>query len=172
MTDAIRQWVADKSGLTAIWLHPNAPRPAKPYAGLQVLSVQRVGRAYYGPVNAEGVSAVAFDREAVVSINIYESTETPDPRSALERASDLRDTLELRSVRDTLASNGWSLRAVELLTDAPELLDTTWEPRAVFDVRFGTRKSLLDDLGIIETAEITGTVSGRTVDETLTQEGQ
>ena len=41
-----------------------------------------------------------------------------------------------------------------------------------FDARFGTRKALIDDLGLIETAEITGTVAGRAVEQTLTEEGQ
>ena len=172
MTDALRQWVADESGLVAIWMHPDAPRPAKPYASLQVSSVQRVGRSYIGPVDADGDAVISHDREAVVSVSIYESTDNPDPRSALERAEDLRDSLEKPSVRGTLAANGWSLRAVELLTDAPQLIDTKWEPRAVFDVRFGTQKQIIDDLGLIETAGITGTVAGRTEDKTLQTEGQ
>ena len=171
MTDAIRQWVADQTGLTAIWMHPDAPRPERPYAALQITNSARVGRPWTGQVDAEGMAQVAFDREVTISVQVYGSSSS-ESRQAFGIAEDLRDSLELTSVRAGLADEGWSLRAVELLTDAPQLLDTTWEPRAVFDVRFGTRKSLLDDLGIIETAEITGTVSGRTVGETLTQEGQ
>jgi len=34
-------------------------------------------------------------------------------------------------------------------------------------VRFGTSKELMDDLGLIETAGITGTVSGRTVEQEI-----
>ena len=171
MTDAIRQWVADQTGLPAIWLNPNAPRPARPYATLQVTNSARVGRPWTGQVDAEGMAQVAFDRDVTISVQVYGSSSS-ESRQAFGIAEDLRDSLELTSVRAGLADEGWSFRGVELLTDAPELLDTTWEPRAVFDVRFGTRKALIDDLGLIETAEITGTVSGRTVDETLTQEGQ
>ena len=171
MTDALRQWVVNETGLPVIWMNPNAPRPDKPYITLQVLNVQRVGRAYYGPVNESGEAVVQFDREVVVSITAYEDT-LSDPRSAVQRMEDLRDSLEKYSVRDYLASEGWGLRAVELLTDAPQKIDTTWEPRAVFDVRMGTRKQILDDLGIIETTEITGTVSGFDAGtQTLTLEG-
>ena len=159
MTDALRQWVADETGLNAIWMHPDAQRPARPYATLQIINTQRVGRAYYGPVNEDGESTISLDREVVVSVTIYESTEEPDPRKALQRAEDLRDSLEKLSVRETLLENGWALRAVELLTDAPQLVDTKWEPRAVFDVRMGTTKHMLDDLGVIESVEITGTES-------------
>lgn len=168
MTDALRQWVATQSQIPAIWLSPNAPRPPRPYATLQLTSVLRVGRSYIGPVDDKGNAIISHDREVVVSVTIYESTDNPDPRSALERASNLRDSLELVSVRNFLAQGGWSLRAVELLTDAPQLLDTKWEPRAVFDVRFGTQKQIIDDLGLIETAGVTGTVSGR--QQTITLE--
>jgi len=166
VTDALRQWVADQTELTTIWMHPDAPRPARPYAALQITSSERIGRAWTGPVDEEGMAQVTFDRDVTVSVQIYGS------RQAFGIAEDLRDSLELTSVRAGLADDGWSFRGVELLTDAPELLDTTWEPRAVFDVRFGTSKELMDDLGLIETAEITGTVAGRTVEQTLTEEGQ
>ena len=172
MTDALRQWVADQTGLTAIWMHPDAPRPERPYATLQLTNSARVGRPWTGPVDDEGMAQVAFDRDVTISVQVYGSSANTDPRQAFGIAEGLRDSLELMSVRETLANNGWSFRGVELLTDTPQLLDTTWEPRATFDVRFGTRKALIDDLGLIETAGITGTVSGRTVDETLTQEGQ
>lgn len=170
MSDAIRQWVVNETGLPVIWVNPNAPRPDKPYITLQVLNVQRVGRAYYGPVDTQGQAVVQFDREAVVSITTYEDT-MADPRSALQRMEDLRDSLEKYSVRDYLASEGWGLRAIEMLNDAPQLIDTTWEPRAVFDVRMGTRKQILDDLGIIETAEITGSERYSGYTSTATLEG-
>ena len=171
MTDALRQWVADQTGLTAIWMHPDAPRPEKPYATLQLLNSTRVGRAWIGNVDGDGNAPVEFDRDVTVSITLYERTDEPDPRSAFEAAEALRDSLELPSVRATLADNGWSFRGVELLTDTPQLLGTTWEPRAVFDARFGTRKALIDDLGLIETVGITGTVAGFTEDKTLQTEG-
>ena len=172
MTDALRQWVADQTEMTTIWMHPDAPRPDKPYATLQLLNSTRVGRAWIGGPDENGNAPVELDRDVTVSVTVYERTDEPDPRSAFEVAEALRDSLELPSVRETLANNGWSFRGVELLTDTPQLLDTTWEPRATFDVRFGTRKALIDDLGLIETAEITGTVAGATVEQALTQEGQ
>lgn len=158
MSDAIRQWVADQTGLDAIWMNPNAPRPARPYCALQIISVNRVGEASRTAINASGISTVTVDREAVVSITVYESTANTDPRSALATAETLRDSLELVSVRTPLQDAGWSLRGYELLTDAPQLLETQWESRAVFDVRFGTTKELLDDLGLIESIEVTGSV--------------
>ena len=172
MTDALRQWVGDQTGLVAIWMHPDAPRPARPYAALQITNSERIGRAWTGAPDTDGNAPIEFDQDVTISVQVYGSSANTDPRQAFVIAEELRDSLELIGVRETLANNGWSFRGVELLTDAPELLDTTWEPRAVFDARFGTRKELIDDLGLIETAGITGTVAGRTEDKTLQTEGQ
>lgn len=160
MTDAIHQWIVDQAGIPAIWRHPNARKPAKPYAALQIISIQRVGRSYVGPVDENGVAEIAFDREVVVSISVFEPADEPDPRKAIERTSALRDSLELPSVRSYLADNGWGVRAIEMLSDAPQMVGSKWQGRAVFDVRFGTRKTLLEDLGLIETATVSGSVSG------------
>jgi hypothetical protein len=158
MSDAIRQWVADQTGLTTIWMHPNAPRPVRPYCTLQITDVALVGEPVYRKVGANGERQVWLDREATVSVQVYESTDTADPRAALERAEDLRDSLELVTVRQDLADAGWAVRGYELLSDVPQLLDSQWEPRAVFDVRFGTTKELIEDVGLIESIEITGSV--------------
>ena len=131
MTDALRQWVADQTELTAIWMHPDAPRPARPYAALQITNSERIGRAWTGAPDTDGNAPIEFDRDVTISVQVYGSSANTDPRQAFGIAEELRDSLELISVRETLASNGWSFRGVELLTDAPELLDTTWEPRAV-----------------------------------------
>lgn len=169
-SDALRQWVASQTGLTTIWLNPNAPRPERPYCALQIINVSRIGQPHRTGPNAEGVSTITADREATVSIQVFKSVTNGDPRSALEAASDLRDTLELITVRNTLAQAGWAVRAFELLTDSPQLLDTQFEPRAIFDVRFGTTKQLLEDVGLIESIEVTGAVRDTDYTTTFTAE--
>ncbi|HKL77614.1 MAG TPA: hypothetical protein VJ985_04510 [Gammaproteobacteria bacterium] len=165
-TEALRQWVADRTGLTAIWQHPNAPRPARPYASLQVINSARVALPYTTPPDAEGTVDVQAQREVTISIQIHEAADTADPRAALQRAESLRDSLELPGVRDYLAANGWALRDTELLADTPELVDTAWEPRATFDARFGHTVTQSDDAGLIESAEVTGTVESGDASQT------
>lgn len=155
-TDAIRQWVADRTGLTTIWLHPDAPRPARPFASVQVLSSPRLGEPHIDWPDVDGIAEVAGQTETTFSIQIYEAADNPDPRGALQRAIALRDSLDLPSVRAFFRENQWAFRAVELLTDTPQLLGTSWEPRATFDVRFGATSVQSDDLGIIETAAVNG----------------
>lgn len=157
-TGAIRQWVADTTRLNTIWIPTNAPRPPRPYASIQVISSPRIHRAVYGKPNEEGEASVTSDVEVTLTINVYESSNALDPRSAFDKCQSLRDSLELISVRQGLKDQGWAFRAVELLTDTPQLVDTKWEPRATFDVRFGTTVDQTDDLGLIETATVTGSV--------------
>lgn len=156
MTDALRQWVANETGLTVIWSHPNAERPQRPYATTQIVSSPRVGRAYVGRPNQDGESRVLLDRDLTISVQVYESTNELDPRKAFQRCEDLRDSLDKPSVREFLTGNGFAVRAIELLQDTPQLVDTKWEPRATLDVRFGLAKELLDDVGVIEQIELLG----------------
>jgi len=53
-----------------------------------------------------------------------------------------------------------------LLADTPELVDTAWEPRATFDARFGHTVTQSDDAGLIESAEVTGTVESGDASQT------
>ncbi len=149
-TDALRGWVATQTGLTAIWLHPNAPRPDTPFASVQITNVVRIGEPYRTPVDDQGIATATVDREVTASVTIYESDASPDPRVAFERADALRDSLDLESVLFGLAADGWVFRGVELLTDTPSAGQTDWEPRATFDVRFGIGRELADDLGLVE----------------------
>ncbi|TQE99497.1 MAG: hypothetical protein FKY71_08300 [Spiribacter salinus] len=154
-TEAIRQWVATETGLETVWLHPNAPRPARPYAAVQVLSSPRLGEPYVGwPDGTTGAGEVAGQTESTFSIHIYEAASAPDPRAALMRVFALRNTLDKPTVREYFRVNQWAFRAVEMITDSPELLDTSWESRAMFDVRFGSTATQSDDLGVIETAVV------------------
>lgn len=169
-TDALRQWVADRTGLVTIWANPNSPRPARPYCTVQVINVARLGNAHRTGPDATGMSTVTADREATVSVQVFADASNNDPRAALDIASDLRDSLDLVTVRQPLADAGWAVRGFELLTDAPQLRETQWEPRAMFDVRFGTSQQMLDDLGLIESIEVTGRVRDTDYSTTYTAE--
>lgn len=159
MTDALRQWVANEADLVTIWSHPNAERPQRPYATIQLIASPRIGRAYVGRPNNDGEARVLLDRELTISAQVYESTNESDPRSAFQRCESLRDSLDKPSVREFLSGNGFSVRAIELLQDTPQLVDTRWEPRATLDVRFGLAKEMLDDVGVIEQIEVLGEMS-------------
>lgn len=162
MTDAIRAWVEEQSGLTSIWMHGNAPRPGKPYCSLQVVSSVGIAQPYIeAPDSESGEARVASQREVVVSVAIYESKKESDPRAAFSRVEALRDSLDLPSVLMKLKSGGWFLRAVELLADAPVVRETEWEPRAIFDVRFGTTVEQLDEIGVVEEIQGTAVLSGK-----------
>jgi hypothetical protein len=145
-----------------IWEYPNAPRPVRPYCSIRIGSVVRIGEPYHGTIDASGIAQVLSQREVVLSIVVYEDRDNTDPRSALLTATDLRDSLDLYGTLDTLKTNGWAYRGVELLQDTPELLDTGFEPRATFDVRFGVTIEQSDDMGWIETVIFTGDIENQT----------
>jgi hypothetical protein len=162
-TEAIRQWVETQGGMPAIWANPNAPRPStRPYATVQIIENSRVHEPFVGPpdgTTASGEAIIDAQRDYTVSIQVYESVDTADPRAALQAATALRDSLEKPSVKEALRADGWVWREVLLLTDNPQLIDMSYEPRATFDVRFGRTESLTDDIGVVEAVELTGTTN-------------
>ena len=158
-SEALRQWVADQSGVETIWLHPNAPRPdSRPYATVRLNNSNRVHREVVGEPDGGGIATVTGDRDAILSIQIVgDSSRTQDPRAPLEMVELIRDTLELPSIRASLRAAGWVLREIEMITDIPAEVATGWEPRAAMDVRFGRVVSQTDDVGLIESTEVSGT---------------
>lgn len=170
-TEVLRQWVADKTGLVTIWANANAPRPPRPYATVQLTSNNRLAQAHVGALDTvTGEAQVTGQRELTMSVQVYESTDNPDPRSAYNTVTSLRDALDLPSTRETFRSGGFAFRAVEMLQDTTALLDDHWQPRATFDMRLGAAVQQSDDLGIIETIAGTATVNGAET-QFNTQEG-
>lgn len=167
-TDVLREWAEDQSGLTTVWAHQNAPRPSLPFVTLDIINVSRVGQATHTKSDADGNRDVIHDREATVSAQVYSNAR--DPRDALERAADLRESLDLATVRQRLIEGGWAVRGYELLTSVPDTEDTLWESRAVVDIRFGTTKQQLEDAGLIEKIEVTANVRDTDYSTTTTPE--
>ena len=172
-TEALRLWVETITGFTSIWLNQNTPRPARPYATLHIMNQRQVGQPYTGPITALGVATIQAQYEITVSIQIYGSSTAADPRTAINAAYALRQSLDRPSIRESLGIAGWAFRAEEQIADVPEMLDSAWEPRAFFDAVFGMTVEQTDNLGYVETVEVTGTMgngAGSSVSETVTLE--
>ena len=169
MSEPIRQWVADQTGLVTIWAHANAERPPRPYVTINQLSRTKVGRANVGRPDGTGEVAVTGNRELSFSIQVIESSEQPDPRAAFEVAEALADSLDLPSVRADLSKQGWAFVRIESLNDVPQVVGTKWEPRATLDVVFRTAVEQSDNVGVVENVEITGDYGDDQQDEIIVE---
>lgn len=155
-TEALRDIISTETGLTTVWFHPNAPRPSRPYATTQIISQNDVGQFYRAKPDSNGIINIQIQREITLNVNVYESTDSLDPRAAFNHLVTLKNAFNKPSVIATLSANDWGIRAIELMADNTAIIDEKWEPRATFDIRLGTTVTVTDDVGIIESVDLNG----------------
>lgn len=83
--------------------------------------------------------------------------------SANEMIALVQQSLDSPVSTDILRSTGLAIRSSETVADKDTFLETSFEQRAVLDIRFGIVLELLDAVSRIEHVEITDLASGETV---------
>lgn len=138
-----------------MWLNQDAPRPARPYVGLNVLvGPGRVGHDALTEVTP-GVYDLVGVREMTCSVNVYG-----------ERADAFVDqlmcSLEKPTVQERLATFGLAMIEQSDPTDLTALIETRWEARSQFDVRFRVTSKTRDNVGYVQSVELENQVLGET----------
>ena len=135
----------------------NGKRPAKPYIALKVTAARRA-RVHLGRLNEDGRQEVSAHREAGVELQYFGA----DAFAALD---DLSLRLSFPGTVDFANSLDLAVFEVGDVQDIPVPRDNArFEPRAVLDIRVRYTGTLIDDVGIIETVEISGTVTNSQTD--------
>lgn len=156
--NAVVVWVAAATGATTIIADQAKPRPATPYATVKVSGFRAIGfddkRGITDPgAPAEGVQTYRGDREVTVSVNVIGS-------GALDLARAAANSLMQRPVRDQLATAGLCHRGiVPTVNDLTGLLDTTFQPRAQFDVRLGLADDHTASVPLVEDVTVEATLT-------------
>lgn len=143
-------------GVVLIVMDQNKSRPALPYAAFKIKSARAVHHDHYSDVTNSGVQTVRGNREETLSVQYYGG----EPMQALK---DLRDRLRLTSVMDAFRVRGLAAYHSEAVMDISEKQETQILKRANLDISIRYRSSLVDDVGIIEHADVTGNVEGLAV---------
>lgn len=165
---SIYEWAVANipSGMPAIYLYNNSPRPTVDYITLYISTVTEIGWDWVqGPLDDTGISQQVGDREFTVQIQGYGG----DPLTVL---NSLRTSLQKQSVLDSLRVNGIVFANWFPINDVTQLIDSRYEQRASMDVLFRIADVYTDNLGVIDTVveqEIYKNPSGTTVyDQTFT----
>lgn len=139
-------------GGTVIWADQNGPRPQLPYATLRLSSVQRVGTAHYADPDANGIQTVIATRESILQVQRF----GPESVSAVETFA---DKLALQTNLDTFSLQKIALFDVSAVTDVAQLLNgLATEPRASVELSIRWVSDQTDDVGLIETVGVSGTI--------------
>lgn len=138
-----------------MWLNQDAPRPARPYVGLDVLvGPGRVGHDQLTEVTP-GVYDLVGVRELTCSVNIY-------GEGSDQIADQLLCSLEKPTAQARLATYGLAMIEQSDPSDLTALIETRWEARTQFDVRFRVTSKTRDNVGYVEKVELENQVLGET----------
>lgn len=131
----------------------NAPQPSTPYISYKIISVESQNLAEASQVNANGIKTYTQRYDVEVNLNCYGD-------GAFNILHNLCSRLELQSVRDVLYCNGLNFGYfLNPTSDITELVQKNFEQRATCDLLFTATGEATDNVGLIETIEIEGTVA-------------
>lgn len=141
-------WATTNSGgASVIFLNENAPRPAQPYMTLFLSSLNQIGEDYTPESDVNGLVDMVGDREFTLQIQTYGG-------DCITRLENLRSSLQMQTVLDTLRANGIVFVNHFGINDLTELLDSRFEKRGAMDVLFRIGQNYTDNLGLVETIEV------------------
>lgn len=154
MLDSVQAFVAQQTGLPAIWRNANSPRPDRPFASLYITAINALGMDEYGPFNDDDNQIIIGQRTANVSVQFHGDASEHDPRQALMLATDLQNNLR---------ANPEAIEPVSLLTDPqiiniPQVAGSQWEQQASIDIMVGFEVHTQRDIEWIERVTGVGAV--------------
>ena len=166
MNSASRKFVHDliAEGLgipktNVIWYYPNAPRPQKPYATLEVFA--EVGESQEDIVKTPvtGIYNFVVPVTATLRVQLYGAQGT----DVCEALNVLARRLETDTFADKCFANNIAFYDAESVQDLTEVLEQSAEPRASVDFFVRTNSEINDDLSVIEQVEVDENIK---IDET------
>jgi len=130
------------------WANQSAPSPADPKFSLNIISgINSIGKNDKSYDNDESEFVSEGLRTFTLSVQSYGDT-------AMGDMSRLKDRLFLNSSNEYLSSLGMSISNNPSITSIPELLDTTYEERAVMDIMFYLVSRQADGTDSIGTVDV------------------
>ena len=150
----VHDLVAELLGLSkyqVIWYYPNAPRPSRPYATLEVFA--EVGEAQEDILKTSkaGMYNIVVPVRQTLQVQFY-GRQGDD---VCQRLNVLARKLETPTVADKCFANGVAFFDAESVVDLTEVLDdANAMPRAAIDLFVRTNSEIIDDMGIIEQVEV------------------
>lgn len=158
----VHDLIAEGLGLpktNVIWYYPNAPRPAKPYATLEVFA--EVGEAQEDILKTPttGVYKFVVPVSATLRVQLYGN----QGYDVCEALNVLARKMETDTYADKCFANNVAFYNATSVQDLTEVLEQTAEARASVDFYVRTNSEILDDLSVIEQVEVDESIE---IDET------
>ncbi|WP_139594533.1 phage neck terminator protein [Escherichia coli] len=150
--------------IPVIRANQSGPRQKLPYATYQISARTTIGGDDYGLVDGSGLMPVKGVREGTILVNFYGD-------EARENADNLVNAIRKTTSRYLMRRLHLVINATGSVTDLTALRDdANFEPMANIDLNFRYTTNYTDDVGLIETVDVTGQVGGEGIHETITIE--
>lgn len=133
------------SGITTIISHPSAPRPPTPYLVFELRDFTQLGRGDHSDVDELGIATTISDYEMNVAVQVI----GPNSRST---ATAIRSSLNKYPVLMEFMEAGMAYSRATPVRHIPQILETNWEERAIFEIQF-----FISDIDSTEHGFITNT---------------
>ena len=150
----VHDLVAELLGLSKsqeIWYYPNAPRPVRPYATLEVFAEVCEAQEDVLKTSEAGMWNIVTPVRQTLQVQFYGQ----QGDDVCQRLNILARKLETPTVADKCFANGVAFFDAESVVDLTEVLDEADAmPRASIDLFVRTNSEIIDDLGIIEQVEV------------------
>lgn len=162
---ALVAWLTEATGCAVRLANQTAPRPAYPYATIQIDGPVVVGvdEKRTKPAGNDVDLTTRGERTITVQVNVYVQQRGGDydhSQSALALASKAQSSLYLGESLATLRAAGLALRELGAIRDLTFLQDTAFVERRQFDVRLGLATVITQRIESIQTADVAGTIGG------------
>jgi len=140
--------------VVVIFADQNSPRPNLPYAVVRIDTIIDVGFDEVREIDSvTNIATIGGQRQATVTVDYF----GPNPLVEITKAF---NALEKQNVLDQLSASGIAILDKNDIQNLTDMLETIFEERASFDFFLGFADNVEDDLGIIESTEVTGEYSG------------
>ena len=145
--------IAEGLGLAktkVIWEFPNAPRPSKPYATLQVFGEVREGQENIRKTNEVGIYNVVVPVTQTLRVQ-YFGLQNEDVTEVLNHLARLMET---PTYADKCFGNSVAIYDASSVQDLTEIMEQSVDVRASIDFFVRTTSEVLDNTSVIEKVKV------------------
>lgn len=161
--NALQAWLKGAVGGEVIWSNQDGCQPSMPYGTLKISGPRQSSPTpeilnttnLSNPAGQEIEQTVVLHGQITVSCQVY-ARPTTGAGTARELLEQARKALFLPTQRERLRAAGLALVEAGDTQDLTALLETTWQSRAVMDVRFNVVDTASEKTGYIATVNVTG----------------
>ena len=157
MNSASRKFVHDliAEGLNlpkskVIWYMPNAPRPQKPYATLEIFAEVGESQEDILKTKTTGIYKFVVPVSATLRVQLYGN----QGDDVCEQLNVLARRMETDTFADKCFANKVAFYNAESVQDLTEVMEQSVDVRASIDFFVRTTSEILDDLSVIEQVEV------------------